>query len=225
MVPMLSLKSVLTREELATINAKLDAATWVDGRETASGPTRQIKNNLQLGAKDPLSRELGAMVEAALLRNEVFVAAAFPDRVAPIRFAAYRPGMTYGWHADLAHMRFDEMIVRADVACTVFLANPETYQGGELAIRMPVGELRVKFQAGDAVVYPATTMHRVEPVTTGTRRVALTWIQSLIPKAEHRELLFDMRQAVGRLRERDPENEDLVRLNVVYQNFARLLST
>jgi PKHD-type hydroxylase len=195
MVSMFSLKSLLTREELATINAKLDAAAWVDGRETASGPTRQIKNNLQLGAEDPLARELGEMVEAALLRN------------------------------DLAHMRFDDTIVRADVACTVFLAQPETYQGGELAIRMPVGELRVKFPAGDAVVYPATTMHRVEPVTAGTRRVALTWIQSLIPKAEHRELLFDMRQAVGRLRERDPENEDLVRLNVVYQNFARLLAT
>lgn len=222
---MLSLKSLLTRDELATINAKLDAATWVDGRETASGPTRKIKNNLQLGAGDPLAGELGPMVEAALLRNDLFRAAAFPDRVAPVRFAAYRPGMTYGWHADLAHMRFDEMIVRADVACTVFLAQPETYQGGELAIRLPVGELRVKFQAGDAVVYPATTLHRVEPVTSGTRRVALTWIQSLVPMAEHRELLFDMSQAVGRMRERDPENEDLVKLNVVYQNFARLLAT
>jgi PKHD-type hydroxylase len=224
MVAMLNLKSLLTREELATINAKLDGATWVDGRETASGPTRKIKNNLQLGSEDPLARELGPMVEAALLRHELFIAAAFPDRVAPIRFAAYGPGMTYGWHADLAHMRFDEMIVRADVACTVFLSAPETYQGGELAIRLPVGELRVKFQAGDAVVYPATTMHRVEPVTAGTRRVALTWIQSLIPNAEHRDLLFDMHQAVRRLRERDPENEDLVRLNVTYQNFARLLS-
>lgn len=222
---MLSLKSLLTRDELATINAKLDAATWVDGRETASGPTRKIKNNLQVSIDDPLANELGKMVEAALLRNDLFRAAAYPDRVAPVRFAAYSPGMTYGWHADLAHMRFDEMIVRADVACTVFLAQPETYQGGELAIRLPVGELRVKFQAGDAVVYPATTMHRVEPVTAGTRRVALTWIQSLIPKAEHRELLFDMSQAVGRLRESDPENEDLVRLNVIYQNFARLLAT
>ncbi len=222
---MLSLKSLLTREELAIINSKLDAATWVDGRETASGPTRKVKNNLQLGGDDPLARELGAMVEAALLRNDLFLAAVFPDRVAPIRFAAYRPAMTYGWHADLAHMRFDDMIVRADVACTVFLAAPETYQGGELAIRLPVGELRVKFQAGDAVVYPATTMHRVEPVTSGTRRVALTWVQSLIPKAEHRELLFDMGQAVGRMRERDPENEDLIRLNVAYQNFARLLAT
>lgn len=224
-IRMLNLKSLLTRDELATINSKLDAAEWVDGRETASGPTRSIKNNLQLGAADPLSRELGATIEAALLRNEHFRAAVFPDRIAPIRFAAYRPGMTYGWHADLAHMRFDDLVVRADVACTVFLAQPETYQGGELAIRLPVGELRVKFQAGDAVVYPATTMHRVEPVASGMRRVALTWIQSLIPVAEHRELLFDMRQAVGRLRERDPGNEDLTRLNVIYQNFVRLLAT
>jgi len=222
---MLSLRPLLTREELATINAKLDAAKWVDGRETASGPTRQIKNNLQLGADDPLARELGELVEAALLRNDLFRAAAFPDRVAPIRFAAYGPGMTYGWHADLAHMRFDEMIVRADVACTVFLVPPESYQGGELAIRTPLAELRLKFPAGDAVVYPATTMHRVEPVTAGTRRVALTWIQSLIPTAEHRELLFDMRQAIGLLREPAPENEELIKLNVVYQNFARLLAT
>jgi PKHD-type hydroxylase len=87
-----------------------------------------------------------------------------------------------------------------------------------------VGELRLKLPAGDAVVYPATTMHRVEPVTAGTRRVALTWVQSRVPSAEHRELLFDMRQALGRLRERDPESEDLTRLNVVYQNFARLLA-
>lgn len=98
---MLNLKSLLTRDELATINAKLDAATWVDGRETASGPTRKIKNNLQLGSEDPLARELGETVKAALLRNDLLLAAAFPDRVAPVRFAAYRPGMTYGWHADL----------------------------------------------------------------------------------------------------------------------------
>ncbi len=222
---MLNLRQVLTREELATINAKLDAAAWVDGRETASGPTRQIKNNLQLGAEDPLSRELGDTVHAALMRNDLFRAAAFPDRVAPIRFAAYGQGMTYGWHADLAHMHFGDLIVRSDVACTIFLAPPESYKGGELAIKLPVGELRVKFPAGDAVVYPATTMHRVEPVTAGTRRVALTWVQSLVPAAEHRELLFEMRQAVGRLRERDPQNEDLIKLNVVYQNFARLFAT
>jgi PKHD-type hydroxylase len=221
---MLSLKSLLTREELATINARLDAATWVDGRETASGPTRMVKNNLQVGFDDPLARELGDRVMAALLRHDLFRTAACPDRIAPIRFSAYGPGMTYGWHADLAHMRFGDLIVRSDVACTIFLSPPESYQGGELSVRLPLGELRVKFPAGDAVVYPATTMHRVEPVTAGTRRVALTWVQSLIPNAEHRELLFDMRQIVGRLRERDPENEDLTRLNVIYQNFARLMS-
>lgn len=221
---MLSLRSLLTREELATINARLDAATWVDGRETAAGPTRRIKDNRQVGIDDPVGAELGAIVEAALMRNDTFRAAAFPDRIAPIRFAAYGPGMTYGWHADMAHMRHGDLIVRSDVACTVFLSPPETYQGGELAVRLTVGELRLKMAAGDAVVYPATTMHRVEPVVSGTRRVAITWIQSLVPLAEHRELLFDMRQAVGRLRERDPENEDLIRLNVIYQNWARLLS-
>jgi PKHD-type hydroxylase len=222
---MINLRQLLTREELAAINAKLDAATWIDGRETANGPTRKIKNNLQLGADDPLARELGGRIHAALMRSDHFRAAAFPDLMAPIRFATYSQGMTYGWHADLAHMRFNDVVVRADVACTVFLSPPESYQGGELAIRTPLAELRFKAQAGDAVVYPATTMHRVEPVTAGTRRVALTWIQSLIPTAESRELLFDMRRAIGRLRERDPENEDLIRLNVVYQNFARLLST
>jgi PKHD-type hydroxylase len=222
---MLSLRQLLTREELAAINAKLDAATWVDGRATAKGPTQKIKNNLQLGADDPLAHELGPRIQAALLRSDHFRAATFPDRMAPVRFAAYGPGMTYGWHADLAHMRFDDLIVRADVACTVFLSPLESYQGGELAIRTPLAELRVKLPPGDAVVYPATTMHRVEPVTAGTRRVALTWIQSLIPTAENRELLFDMRRAIGRLREQDPENEDLIRLNVIYQNFARLLST
>ena len=222
---MLNLKSLLTREELADINARLDAATWVDGRETASGPTRMIKNNRQVGVGDPLARELGERVAAALLRHELFQSAAYPERIAPIRFAAYGPGMSYGWHADLAHMHFDEMIVRSDVACTIFLSSPDTYQGGELNVRLPLGELRVKFPAGDAVVYPATTMHRVEPVTGGTRRVALTWIQSLVPNAEHRELLFEMRQSLGRLRERDPGNEDLTRLNVVYQNFVRLLAT
>ena len=221
---MLNLKSLLTREELAGINARLDAATWVDGRETASGPTRMIKNNRQVGSDDPLARELGERVTAALLRHDLFRAAAYPERIAPIRFATYGPGMGYGWHADLAHMRFDELVVRSDVACTIFLSPPESYQGGELAVRLPLGDLRVKFPAGDAVVYPATTMHRVEPVTGGTRRVALTWVQSLVPNAEHRQLLFDMRQAVGRLREREPENEDLIRLNVIYQNFARLMA-
>lgn len=219
---MLSLQQLLTPVELANINAKLDAATWVDGRETAHGVTRQIKNNRQLGFEDPLALELGGIVRAALLRDDVFRAAAFPGRISPARFAAYGPGMAYGWHADLSHMHFDETIVRADLACTVFLAPPDSYQGGELGIRMSVGELRVKLPAGAAVIYPATTMHRVEPVTAGTRRVALTWIQSLVPSAEHRELLFGMRQAIGRLRERDPENEDLIKLNVTYQNLVRL---
>jgi PKHD-type hydroxylase len=221
---MISLPQVLTAQELATINAGLDSATWVDGRETAFGPTRLIKNNRQLRADDPLAHELGKIVQAALTRHDVIRAALFPDRVAPVRFASYGPGMSYGWHADLSHMEFDEMVVRSDVACTVFLAPPDRYQGGELGIRLAPGELRVKLPAGSAVIYPATTMHRVEPVTNGTRRVALTWIQSLVPVAEHRELLFDMRQAIGRLREKDPENEDLIRLNVVYQNFARLFS-
>jgi PKHD-type hydroxylase len=221
---MLSLRSLLSRDDLTLINARLDAAAWVDGRETAFGATRKIKRNLQLAAGDPLAAELGGRVRTALLESDQFRAAAFPEHIAPVRFAAYQPGMTYGWHADLAHMRYGEQVLRSDVACTVFLSAPESYQGGELAVRTPLGDLRVKMPAGDAVVYPATTMHRVEPVTSGTRRVAITWIQSLITTAEHRELLFDMRQAIARLRERDPENEDLIRLNVVYQNFARLLS-
>lgn len=221
---MLSLRSLLSREDLALINARLDAAAWVDGRETAVGATRSVKQNLQLGVADPLAAEIGGRMRAALLHSDLFRSAVFPERIAPVRFAAYQPGMTYGWHADLAHMRFDEEVLRSDVACTIFLSAPESYQGGELAVRTPLGELRVKMPAGDAVVYPATTMHRVEPVTSGTRRVAITWIQSLITTAEQRELLFDMRQAITRLRERDPENEDLIRLNVVYQNFARLLS-
>jgi PKHD-type hydroxylase len=155
---MLSLRSLLTRDELATINARLDGATWVDGRETAAGPTRRIKDNRQVGIEDPIAVELGALVEAALMRNDTFRAATFPDRLAPVRFAAYGPDQTYGWHADMAHMRYDGPTVRSDVACTVFLSAPESYQGGELAIRLSVGELRLKMNAGDAVVYPATTM-------------------------------------------------------------------
>ena len=117
---MLSLRSLLTRDELATINARLDGATLVDGRETAAGPTRRIKDNRQVGIDDPIAVDLGALVEAALMRNDTFRAATFPDRLAPVRFAAYGPGQTYGWHADMAHMRYDGPTVRSDVACTVF---------------------------------------------------------------------------------------------------------
>ncbi len=185
---------VLDAETLARLRALLGAARFEDGRRTAGWHAREVKANEQAAAGDPAVREAGAMVSAALLANPVFRAAALPRRLRPVIFARYPGEGAYGAHTDDALMGLSEPggPMRADVSVTVFLADPGAYGGGELVIEGMGGEAAYKLEAGCALAYPATTLHRVAPVTGGERLVAVTWAQSLVRDPAAREVLFDL---------------------------------
>ncbi len=186
----LCIADVMTAEEVQQLRRVLDAGQFVDGRSTAGWHAAQVKHNLQLaGGGD---RAADVLVLDALARNEVFQLGVRPRAMRPPLFSRYERGMAYGTHVDDPVMGPPESPVRTDVALTLFLSPPESYEGGELVIEGTSGEQDIKLPAGAAVVYPANTLHRVEPVTAGRREVAVTWIQSQVREPERREMLFDL---------------------------------
>lgn len=195
------ISNVLDPGLLGKVRALLDIARFEDGRATAGWHARTVKENRQAARRDPATREAAELVATALRANDVFRSAARPLRLRPPLFARYGVGETYGTHVDDALMGMDdpEGPLRTDVAVTVFLADPATYEGGELVIEDPAGEQAFRLGAGDAIAYPATTLHRVAPVTAGERLVAVTWAQSLVRDPARREILFDLETAKRRV--------------------------
>lgn len=221
---LLTIESVLDAQELAAMRSELERATWVDGRATAGSLGVAVKSNQQLDAADPLAAGLGNRVLARLGRNPLFVSAALPQRIFPPHFNRYAGGGHYGVHVDgsvMYHAALDRPL-RSDVSATVFLAEPEDYDGGELCVETPFGVQEVKLAAGDMVLYPSSSLHEVKPVTRGARIAAFFWVQSLVRDAERRGLLFDLDQSVQRLTASlggtDPE---VLRLGGVYHNLMR----
>ena len=182
---------VLAPEELVGIAEHLRHGSFVDGKLTAGWHARQVKENRQL-APGAAADAAGRIVREALLRHEVFRSAALPLKLRPILFSRTEPGMGYGTHVDDAVMGRDEAITRSDISITVFLGDPAGYEGGELILESAGGESGYKLEAGSAIAYPSTGMHRVSPVTAGRREVAVTWAQSMVRSAERREILFDL---------------------------------
>ena len=193
--------------------------TFVDGLMTAGWASRLVKKNEQLAA-GPGAQAAQKRVIDALAANAVFSTAVMPQRIGPPLFARYTPGMSFGAHVDNAVMGADHL--RTDVSVTVFLAEPDTYDGGELVIDTASGEESYKLPAGSAVIYPSTTLHRVAEVTRGTREVAVTWAQSLVRSAERRELLFDLERARRALFERDGKTAEFDLLHKVASNLRRM---
>ncbi|XZN99335.1 MAG: Fe2+-dependent dioxygenase [Microcoleus sp.] len=183
--------NILTSEELGLIIDRLKNAEFVDGKLTAGWYAQQVKNNAQLKNDAAPTQELRNLVNQALKRNSLFQIAARPKAIRPIMFSRYQGGMYYGTHIDNAIMG-DEELMRSDLSLTLFLSDPATYTGGELVIESAQGEQAFKLDAGSMVVYPTTTLHRVEPVTEGERLAAVTWVQSLVRDAHKREILFDL---------------------------------
>jgi PKHD-type hydroxylase len=191
--------NVLPPETLGKLRTLLASSAFGDGAATAGWHARGVKANEQADPLDPLAREAASIAADALERNEVFRAAILPRRMRPFLFARYAPGKTYGTHVDDALMGGGapsdprgEAPLRGDVAVTLFLSDPETYDGGELVIETTAGEMAVRLGAGEAVAYPAGTLHRVAPVTRGERLVGVTWVQSLVRDAACRDILFDL---------------------------------
>lgn len=191
------ISGLLNASALNQIRSLLDDARFDSGAATAGWHARLVKANRQASAQDPLARQAAALVIGALQANAVFRAAARPRRFCPPLFARYAGGEAYGAHVDDALMGTAEPggPIRTDVAVTVFLAAPETYADGALIIEDSSGEQAFKLAAGDAIAYPATSLHRVAPVTEGERLVAVTWVQSLIRDPAQREILFDLENA------------------------------
>jgi PKHD-type hydroxylase len=229
---LLHIPQVLTPDELARAQALLAEAPWMDGRTTAGPQAATVKHNRQLPVACPQSLALQAIVLGALERHALFFSAALPKRVLPPMFNRYAAaasgvGDHYGDHVDQAirHIASGPLAgqrVRTDLSCTLFLADPASYDGGELVITDTFGSPRIKLPAGDAVLYPGTSVHRVEPITRGVRLASFFWIESLVRSDEQRRLLFDMDMALMRLRGRHGEDADAVSLTGTYHNLLRL---
>ena len=219
---LLHVPAVLTPAQVAEMRTALDAAEWTDGRQTVGVQGAQVKRNLQLPEASPLRADLGRQILAALSRNPLFFAAALPLKTLPPRFNRYQGGGEYGFHVDGAVMRADgELQVRSDLSCTLFLSEPDEYDGGELLISDTYGEHGVKLQAGDLILYPSSSLHRVTPVTRGARVAAFFWIQSMVRDGEQRRMLFEMDTAIEALRRSQADNAAVLQLTGVYHNLLR----
>jgi PKHD-type hydroxylase len=217
----LEIAEVLTAAELDRLREISRSAEFVDGR--ISNPHNTTKNNLQLHASDAVSKESSTLVAQALSRCEEFRNFTFPVRVAPPLMCRYGPGMSYGKHSDSAFLPMQPAPLRSDVACTVFIADPGSYEGGELTIYLGTRPVEVKGAAGSAVVYPSTTIHEVRPVTMGERLVSITFVQSQIVDEKKRDLLYTLNE-VAALEGLNMQWDNRVRLEHVRQSLHRMWS-
>lgn len=222
---LLDIPNILTAEQVASFRARLEAADWADGRITAGYQSAKAKDNAQLPEDSSLARELGATVLEALSRNSTFFSAALPKRVYPPLFNRYAGGQSFGFHVDNA-VRYDRSrsapeAVRTDLSATLFLSAPEDYDGGELVIEDTFGTHSIKLPAGHLVLYPGTSLHKVTPVTRGTRLASFFWIQSMVRDDGQRRLMFDLDVSIRRLTQELPDHPALVQLTGVYHNLLR----
>lgn len=222
---LIHLKNVLTPDELREARALLgDDAPWVDGRTSAGGQAVAQKANRQLAQESAQAAKLQAVVLAAVRRDPVFFSAALPRRIFNPLFNRYDPeAPRYGPHVDGAvlHSRSTQEWIRTDISCTLFLADPAEYDGGELSVQDTFGSRRVKLPAGDAVLYPGTSVHEVTPVTRGARLASFFWIESMVRSDERRRLLFELDMNLLRLRERHGETAEATALTGIYHNLLR----
>lgn len=211
---------VLSAEELEKVHGLIEQGRFVDGWETAGWHARLVKRNEQIQTNSDAARRAGELVGGALDRHEVFRAAALPRAMRPMLLSRYHEGMTYGAHVDDAIMG-GRAPMRSDISVTVFLNDPAGYDGGELVMETTGGEQAYKLEAGGAILYPSTTLHRVEPVTRGTRLVAVTWVQSLVREAENREILFDLDTARRTIFRTQGKDRAFDLLSKTYANLLR----
>ena len=222
---LLKLPDIVTADELRAVRALLDAAAWDDGRSTAGEQAAAVKRNQQLPPQDEAARQARALVLRALDRSALLFSAALPRRFFNPLFNRYSGQSNhYGNHIDGAvlHSRADDAWVRTDVSCTLFFSDPDEYDGGELVVQDTYGEHGAKLPAGDAVLYPGTSLHQVTPVTRGARIASFFWIESMVRSDEQRRLLFDMDMALLALRQRNGESDEATRLTGTYHNLLRM---
>jgi len=235
---LLRISQVLTPEELAQVRQLILAADWADGRITAGSQSAGVKNNQQLPEELPAAQQARHIVSVALARNPLFVTGALPKSVYPPLFNRYSGGAnSFGNHIDNAVRTHAATArhVRTDISCTLFLSDADSYDGGELVVQDTYGEQRLKFAAGDLVMYPGTSVHRVEPVNRGDRLACFFWVESMVRSDAQRRLLYDMDLAITALRRQDlaqnseldqnplnTERPEVVKLTGCYHNLLRM---
>lgn len=221
---MIAVPDLLSPAEVARVRTIVDAGDWVDGNVTSGPQAALAKHNMQLAEESEAAREAGRIVLDALGRAPLFIAAALPLKIFPPLFNRYSGGQSFGTHIDNAVriQRGSEFRVRSDLSATLFLADPESYEGGELLVEDVLGAQRVKLPAGHMLLYPASSLHRVEPVTKGERVASFFWIQSMVRDDGARSLLFDLDSAIQSIAaDRGQDDPAIIRLTGIYHNLLR----
>jgi PKHD-type hydroxylase len=221
---MLHIAGVLSREEVQAVRRELDAASWTDGRATVGAQGAQVKHNLQLDPALPVAQAVSAKILERLKQHQQFFSATLPLRILPPLFNRYTGGGEYGLHVDGSVMsqRGTDQRLRSDVSCTLFLCEPEDYDGGELVVKDTYGEHEARLPAGDLLVYPSTSLHQVLPVTRGARVCAFFWVQSMVREDARRAQLYDLDQTIQALRARLGDAPECVTLTGHYHNLLRM---
>jgi PKHD-type hydroxylase len=221
---LIPIQGVLDKPEVRSFREQLDRAEWQEGLKTAGTLARAVKRNLQLEDRAEPAASLGNQILRKLAANPQFISAALPNRIYPPKFNRYQDGGQYGTHVDSALMEVPGtgVTVRSDLSATLFLTEPDEYDGGELEIEGPFGIQAVKLEAGDLVLYPSSSLHRVTPVTRGVRVASFFWIQSHVADEGARTMLYDLDQAIQELsRAHAPDDARLLKLTGVYHNLLR----
>jgi PKHD-type hydroxylase len=220
---LIEIPRVLSAEQVRRSREKLDPARWIDGRVTAGHQSAKANENSQIAENDPVSIELGDMIAGELESNPLFVSAALPRKIFPPLFNRYSGGQNFGTHVDNAIRQVGgtEHRVRTDLSATLFLSEPGEYEGGELVVEDNYGVQRVKLVAGSMILYPASSLHHVTPVTSGSRTSSFFWIQSMVRDDGQRTLLFDLDTSIQRIAADTPNHPSVVQLTGVYHNLLR----
>ena len=219
----IAIPAVLTPAQVVEARQQMDAAEWIDGRVTAGHQSARAKDNEQLAEDSPLARRLGELIVGSLERNPLFISAALPAKIFPPLFNRYATGHSFGLHVDNAvrQVRGAPHRVRTDLSATLFLSGPDEYDGGELIVEDVYGPHAVKLPAGHMVLYPASSLHKVNPITRGTRVASFFWVQSMIRGDSERSLLFDLDLAIQGLNRDQVQHPSVVQLTGVYHNLLR----
>jgi len=215
---------VLTKTQVAECRKLMDSAEWVDGNVTSGHQSALAKNNMQLPEDSPAARQVGDLIQDALGRNAMFISAALPLKVYPPLFNQYAGGQQFDTHVDNAirHLRGTNFRIRSDLSCTLFLTEPEDYDGGELTIEDVYGEQQVKLPAGHMVLYPSSSLHHVTPVTRGSRVSSFFWLQSMVREDSQRTLLYQMDIAIQQLAlDLGHADARVISLTGIYHNLLR----
>jgi len=219
---LVTIPEVLTKDDIRIILELMQTASFREGSASAGSEARRVKNNHEMFISEIETQRLNNLVMGKLVQNPDYIAAAFASRIAAPYYAKYTKGMYYGYHVDDPVMGPPNQRYRSDISITVFLTEPDSYEGGELVIKTAFGEQKVKLQAGDAVLYPSSSTHRVAEVTDGERIVAVTWLQSTIRDPARREILYNLSKAREALIKSSPESKELELLSNSYVNLLRM---